>query len=136
MDFNTIPVELGLSQSWEKHADGLWLAAPDLDVEKAAAWMIAHQARFVTITAQPAAGRECRMEYHWDIEGQLLTFVTQTHEGHIASISALCPAADWVEREVHDYFAVDFWGRKNIPPLMLRPNDRPGIFSPGGGQKS
>ena len=98
--------------------------------------MVAHQARFVTITAQPAAGRECRMEYHWDIEGQLLTFVTQTHEGSIASINSLCPAADWVEREVHDYFAVDFWGRKNIPPLMLRPDDRPGVFSPDRGQKS
>jgi len=136
MDFNAIPVQVGLSQPWEKRADGLWLVAPNLDVEKLTAWMIAHQARFVTMTAQAGIGRECRMEYHWDIEGQLLTFVTQTHKGSIASISALCPAADWVEREVHDYFAVNFGGREDIPPLMLRPKDPPGIFSPGGGKKS
>jgi hypothetical protein len=136
MNFNSIPVELGLSQAWEKRADGLWLVAPDLDVEKLTAWMTAHQARFVTITAQPATGGECRMEYHWDMEGQLLTFVTQTHEGSIASIYALCPAADWAEREVHDYFAVDFGGRKDIPPLMLRSKDRPGIFINDGGEKS
>jgi hypothetical protein len=136
MDFEIIPAELGLARSWEKRADGLWLADPNLDVEKMAAILAAHQARFVTITARPAAGRECRLEYHWDIEGQLLTFVTQTHEGSIASLSMLCPAADWVEREVHDYFAVDFLGRKEIPPLMLRPDDRPGVFSADGGQKA
>jgi Ni,Fe-hydrogenase III component G len=136
MDFNTIIVELGLAQPWEKRADGLWVTVPDLNVENVAAWMAAHQARFVTITARPAAGRECCMEYHWDIEGQLLTFVTQTHKGSIASISALCPAADWVEREIHDYFSVDFLGRPDISPLMLRSDDRPGIFSPDGGQKS
>ncbi len=135
MDFDSIPLELGLAQTWEKRADSLWITVPDLDVEKLAAWMAAHQARFVTITARPAAGRECRVEYHWDIEGQLLTFVTQTHEGSIASIHAICPAADWVEREVHDYFAVDFLGRADTPPLMLRPKDHPGVFSPDGGQK-
>ncbi len=132
MDFNTIPMELGLTQPWEKRTDGLWLAEPNLNVEKLAEWMAAHQARFVTITARPAAGRECRMEYHWDLDGQLLTFVTQTHESSIASISRLCPAADWVEREVHDYFAVDFLGRAETPPLMLRPKDQPGVFMDGG----
>ncbi len=135
MDIENIPHELGLSQSWEKHEDGLWLAAQDLDVECMARWMSAHAGRFVTITARPAPGGECRLEYHWDIEGTLLTLVTQSHEGSISSISAVCPAADWVEREVHDYFAVDFIGRPNIPPLMLRPGDPPGVFSPDGGTK-
>ncbi len=102
MDIENIPHELGLSQSWEKHEDGLWLAALDLDVECMARWMGAHAGRFVTITARPAPGGECRLEYHWDMEGTLLTLVTQSHEGSIASISAVCPAADWVEREVHD----------------------------------
>ena len=135
MDFDTIPAELNLNQSWDKRVDGFWLVAPDLDVEKLTVWMMAHQARFVTITAQPTSGKECRMEYHWDMEGQLLTFVTQTRGGSIASIYALCPASDWAEREVHDYFAVDFLGRKNIPPLMLRPEDRPGIFLRNGDKK-
>lgn len=133
MDFDVILSELELAQSWEKRADGLWAMAPDLDIETMAFRMAAHQARFVTITALPVAGGECRMEYHWDIEGQLLTLVTQTHEGSIASISRLCPAADWVEREVHDYFAVDFLGRHDTPPLMLRSSDRPGVFSPDRG---
>lgn len=135
MNLDTIPVELGLKQKWEKRADGLWLAASDLDVEKMALWMTDHQMRFVTMTARPAAGKECRIEYHWDYEGQLLTLVTRTHEGSIPSISAICPAADWVEREIHDYFSVDFVGRKETPPLMLKPEDKPGIFSTDGGQK-
>jgi NADH:ubiquinone oxidoreductase subunit C len=41
---------------------------------------------------------------------------------------SISPVADWIEREIHDYFAVDFAGRK-LPTLVLSEKDPPGIFS-------
>jgi hypothetical protein len=135
MNITTIPDELGLAGGWQTSTDGYQLTAAGLDVDAAARWMVAHQARFVTITARPAPDGECRIEYHWDLEGRLLTLVTQTRGGRIPSIGLVCPAADWVEREVHEYFAVEFQGRGELPPLMLRRDHPAGIFTPRGGQK-
>jgi hypothetical protein len=135
MDLEKIPIQMGLSQAWDKRPDGWWLSTDTLDVEEMVRRMLAVNARFVTITARPAPEGECRLYYHWDADGQLLTFATMTHEGSITSITALCPAADWVEREVRDYFAVDFIGRTAINPLMLRDEDKPGVFFTDGGDK-
>ncbi len=131
MDVECLRQELGIIKSWEIHGAGLWVEDSHLDVESLARWMGKHHGRFVTLTARPFPGGECRLDYHWDLEGQLLSLTTITHEGSIPSIAALCPAADWVEREVHDYFAIDFMGRDETRPLMLRPDDRPGIFLDG-----
>jgi NADH:ubiquinone oxidoreductase subunit C len=43
------------------------------------------------------------------------------------SITDLCPAADWVERETREYFAVEFTGRETTKPLMTRAGDPIGI---------
>lgn len=128
MNAEMIRTQLGNKQAWEQRADGWWLVAPDLNVVVMAQTMIEAQARLVTITARPAPDGECRLVYHWDSAGELLHFVTMTREGRIESVAAICPAADWVEREVHDYFAVDFWGRGDLRPLVLRPADLPGLF--------
>jgi NADH:ubiquinone oxidoreductase subunit C len=45
----------------------------------------------------------------------------------IASITDLCPAADWVERETREYFAIEFTGRKTTRSLMIRDGDPIGI---------
>jgi len=138
MNAEIIRTQLGTQQPWEKRADGQWLVDPLLDVETMARLMVETEVRLVTITARPALNGECRLAYHWDLEGQLLTLVTSTHEGSVHSIATICPAADWIEREIHDYFAVDFIGRENPDPLILRPNDPPGLFqwdSNGGGEK-
>lgn len=139
MNIETIGVELGSTHSWEKRADGWWLIEPGLDVERMARLMVGLTARLVTITARPAPGGECRLAYHWDLEGELLNLITTTHEGSIHSIAAICPAADWIEREIHDYFAVDFTGREaGLDPLVLRPGDLSGLFEwngPEGGEQ-
>ncbi len=72
-----------------------------------------------------------RLEYHWDTQGYLLGIPFQiagnTQEGaKIESIYDLCEAADWIEREVHEGFAIEFTGREYVP-LMLRPGDKPGV---------
>jgi hypothetical protein len=46
----------------------------------------------------------------------------------VASLVAICPAADWVEREVRDYYGLEFAGRDVTPPLMLREGDERALF--------
>jgi len=97
-------------------------------VEKMARLMVEIGARLVTITASRAPGGEFRMIYHWDLQGQLLNFVAMTRQAALPSIASICPAADWIEREIHDYFSVNFSGRE-LPTLVLNGQDPPGIFS-------
>lgn len=129
MNIELIQAGLGITRPFEKRADGYWLVEPKLDVERMARLMAEQETRLVTITARPAPDGECRLAYHWDLAGELLTLVTTTHEGSIHTIAPVCPAADWIEREIHDYFAVDFTGRDNLDPLVLRSGDRPGLFN-------
>jgi len=135
MNIEQIPSRLGSKQIWEKHSDSWWLVDAGLDVRGMAQLMIEEmpeEARLVTITARPAPDGECRLAYHWDLAGQLLTLVTITHKGSIPSIAALCPAANWIEREIYDYFAVEFSGHQDLRPLVLRPGDAPGLFYANG----
>ena len=72
-----------------------------------------------------------RLEYHWDLQGLLLGVPFQIagkspESAKIDSIYDLSEAADWIEREVHEGFAIDFTGRE-YEPLMLRPGDKPGV---------
>jgi hypothetical protein len=128
MDVDRIRARLGTSERWKEQRDGWWLEDPDLDVEEMTRVMVETEARLSTITARPASNGESRLIYHWDLDGQLLNVATLTHQRHIPSIAALCPAADWIEREVHDYFAVQFIGREDLEPIVLRPGDSPGLF--------
>jgi NADH-quinone oxidoreductase subunit C len=119
--------DLGLGGGWE-WKNGSWWTTPEvMDVRATAALMIALRARFVTITATEKPDKEIRLDYQWDLDGQLLSFITATVAQQIPSITDLCPAADWVERETREYFAVEFTGRENTLPLMTRAGDPIGI---------
>jgi NADH:ubiquinone oxidoreductase subunit C len=111
-----------------KKSEAWWLETPSLYVEKMARVMVETGARLVTVTASRARENEFRVIYHWDLQGRLLNFVTITNRATLPSIASICPAADWIEREIHDYFAVNFTGRE-LPTLVLSEQDRPGIFS-------
>jgi hypothetical protein len=85
------------------------------------------RARFLTATAyQPAGPESAYIEYHWDCDGQLLGFRFPLPARSIDSIYDLCEAADWIEREIHEGFAVDFVGRE-YEPLELRQGDTLGV---------
>ena len=127
MDIKEIYSQLGAGKPLEQRADGWWLEDPDLNVEKMAQVFTKAGARLVTMTAIPASDSECRIAYHWDLKNQLVNFITSTHKGSLPSIANICPAANWIEREIHDYFAISFTGRE-MPPLVLRQDDLPGIF--------
>lgn len=123
----SIPEELELTGAWEQKGGSQWLAPEALDVRKLAQVMNARKARFITITAieLPEHGGLV-MDYHWDLDGQLLTFEARLESNKVGSIYDLCPAADWIEREIHEYFAIDFVGRE-YEPLMLRAGDKVGV---------
>jgi len=96
-------------------------------VRQLATAMNALHARFITITAYQLPKDEgFRLEYHWDLDGQLLGFPFVLAGKSIESIFDLCEAVDWIEREIHEEYDLDFTGRE-YEPLLLRQGDTPGV---------
>lgn len=122
----------GVDGSWQTRADGWWVQAPDLDVRKMTRILTQMEARWITLTVRPASDAGFRLIYHWDLAGALLNIMTSVPGAATPSVADLLPAADWVERELHDYYAIEFLGRDETPALMLRPGDDPGLFTRTG----
>ena len=124
---DSIAAKLGTAEPWVQKGGVSWLDPCPLNVRNLAKAMNALNARFVTITAYQLPKEEgFRLEYHWDLDGQMLGFPYRLSGNSIESIYDLCEAADWIEREVHEGFAVDFLGR-DYEPLLLRPGDKLGV---------
>jgi NADH:ubiquinone oxidoreductase subunit C len=116
-----------LPEPWIEKGGVFWLSHPDLNVREIARAMNAVGARFVTITAYQLPGNESlRLEYHWDLAGRLLGFNFPLAGNEIESIYDLCEAVDWIEREVHEGFEVNFTGRE-YEPLLLRKGNTCGV---------
>jgi hypothetical protein len=123
----SLPAKLGIADPWVEMGGVRWLNPGTMNVRDLAKGMNEAQARFVTITATQLPGEQgIRLEYHWDLDGQLLGFPFQLAGNSIESIYDLCEAVDWIEREIHEGFAVDFLGRE-YEPLLLRQGDKPGV---------
>ena len=121
------PETLNPAGPWKEEGGVFWLEYSDLNVREVAGAMNALGARFVTITAYQLPKDEgFRLEYHWDLCGRLLGFVFQPDGNSIESVYDLCEAVDWIEREVHEGFAIEFLGR-GYEPLLLRSGDKPGV---------
>ena len=133
MSLEILKAWLEIHGPWIEKPDGTWVDEPGLNVIRAAEVMLAAEGRLVTITALPddredRSPDELRLIYHWDIRGCLVNIAAGTHRLQIPSIAQLCPAADWIEREIHDYYTVEFTGREEMVPLVLRPGADPGVF--------
>jgi NADH:ubiquinone oxidoreductase subunit C len=128
MNASAIASRLSSTAKRERRADAEWMTIPDLDVRAMAQLMLENESRFVTLTVIPE-GDGFRFIYHWDVEGELLCVTTPIAGNVATSIVDIWPAADWVEREVRDYYAVEFSGRAETPPLMLQDGDEPGFFN-------
>jgi NADH:ubiquinone oxidoreductase subunit C len=104
-----------------------WYSDSSLNVREVARAMNAVGARFITATTYelPANGG-FRLEYHWDLTGRLLGFNFPLTGSTIDSIYDLCEAADWIEREVHEEYRIDFTGRE-YEPLLLREGNVCGV---------
>ena len=96
---DSIPEKLGTAEPWIEKGGVHWLTASALNVRDLAKTMNALQARFVTITAYQLPGTEgMRLEYHWDLNGQLLGFSFSLACNSIESIFDVCEAADCQDR--------------------------------------
>ena len=128
----TLPQKLGSAEAWTEMGGVHWLDPGELSVRELCLEMIAARARFITITAYELPKDEgIRLEYHWDLAGQLLgfPFVLKTAPGEspkIDSIYDLTEAVDWIEREIHEEYKVDFTGR-DYEPLLMRAGDKLGV---------
>ena len=128
MNADAIAALLGAATEHEHHRDGDWLTVPELDVRATARLMLDNESRFITLTAIPE-GDAYRFVYHWDVEDVVVNVTTRITGGQATSMADIWPAADWVEREIRDYYALEFVGRAETPTLMLRDGDEPGLFS-------
>lgn len=115
----TILKNLGAEDSWNEIHGLLWLDAASLGIRKIASTMHEAGARFVTITAyELPKDTGMRFEYHWDLEGQLFGYFMVTASKQMESIVDICEAADWIEREVHEEYGIEFSGREYVPLLL------------------
>jgi NADH:ubiquinone oxidoreductase subunit C len=123
----SISEKLGITEPWVEEGGVHWLTPGAKSVREIAQAMNEFHARFITITAYQLPGDQgFRLEYHWDLSGQLLGFAFQLAASSIESIYDLCEAADWIEREIHEGFVIDFVGRE-YEPLLLRQGETPGV---------
>ena len=123
----SLAARLDASSPWTSSGGADWLSLDLHRLRELAKAMNEAKARFITITAlELAEGEGASLDYHWDLNGRLLGFRIQAPAKQIDSIADLCEAADWIEREVHDGWAIEFLGREP-EPLLLRQGDTAGI---------
>lgn len=112
----------------ETRADGLWMTAPLLDVEAMARAMTALGARMVTVTGLARDDGETTVIYHYARGSTMINLRTVSRNGAMPSLAPLVKPASWVERELHDFFAVKFIGHPNLAPLFRPPGLTEGFF--------
>lgn len=88
-------------------------------------------------------GAGIEVMYHWaiDAEGCVVTFrVTAPYEApSLPSIASVCPAAEWIEREIWELLGVDFAGHPDLRHLLLDddwPEGNYPLRKAGGGHES
>lgn len=112
---------------WTEKGGVCWMDCAGKSVRDIAKAMFDLRARFITITAFQLPGNSgFRMQYHWDLEGRLLGFQFEIPGNSIESIYDICAAADWIESEVFEGYAIEFTGR-TYHPLQLRAGLKPGV---------
>ena len=109
----------------------LWIDPGANGVRAVATAMKEGGARFITITAYQLPSNEgFRLEYHWDLNGQLLGVPFATAPGPngtaIDSIFDISEAVIWIEREIHEQYIIAFTGRP-YEPLLLKPGAKLGV---------
>jgi NADH:ubiquinone oxidoreductase subunit C len=127
---DTVPIEMEdaeIAELYSERGGVLWYGDSNMNVRDVARAMNAVGARFFTITTyELPANAGFRLEYHWDLMGRLLGFTFPLSGNTIDSIYDLCEAVDWIEREVHEEYRIDFTGR-TYEPLLLREGGACGV---------
>jgi NADH-quinone oxidoreductase subunit C len=128
--------KIGGASTLEERSDGWWMVAPGLDVCAVAKQMRSHQMRLATVTSIARDDGETDLIYHYNRDGFALNLKVSTQNNTQFSITTIIPAADWIEREIHDLYAVQFTGHPNLARLVLPPEIPDGLFRQPGGEAS
>ena len=124
---------IGEADEIEQRAGSWWVRRAELDVRGSARLMREYQVRLVTISARPDPDGGYLLVYHWDTGSALVNLSTTFPDGHpVPSITDLIPGADWAEREIRDYYGLEFSDRGETPTLMLLGGDPAGLFTRTG----
>ncbi len=134
-EFETLLQALPGAVPPEQRADGLWMDAPALDVVAAARLMTQHEARLSTMTAIALPDGETEVIYHYARGGWACHLRVRTNQNSLPSITPVTPAANWIEREIHDLYAVVFTGHPNLVRLLRPTQLEPGYFREPGGKE-
>ena len=132
-EFNEILLDLKLSESWEQKNGSWWGTMAKAEVRPAASRMLAESARLITITAIELASHEVRMDYHWDIGGQIITLAVIADGKLIDSIADIPPPPTGQQPGDRRRLCRGVSGRVDTMPLMLRMGDELGINLHKGG---
>jgi NADH-quinone oxidoreductase subunit C len=89
-------------------------------------------ARFVIITGIDADNCfELLYHYSYDQTGCVITVKAIVHDRkqpQVESITPLLPAAEWIEREIHDVLGIDFKNHPNLKRLILADDWPEGVY--------
>lgn len=89
-------------------------------------------ARFVIVTAIDSDDCfEVLYHYSYDQLGWVITvkaFIRDRQNPAIESIAPFLPGAEWIEREVHDVFGIDFKNHPNLTRLILADDWPEGVY--------
>jgi len=98
----------------------------------ARAMLVELGARLQTVTGVDVPPDSIEVLYHWalDEDGYVVTVRTRLERARprIESIAAICPAAEWIEREVMELFGVEFTGHPDPRHLLLGDDWPEGAF--------
>ncbi|NMC84634.1 MAG: NADH-quinone oxidoreductase subunit C [Anaerolineaceae bacterium] len=111
----------------QKREDGYWFEAKTLNRSLLAKFMNEHAIRLSTMTAIERADGETDILYHFTNENVAINIRTKTAGQKIPSLGEFLPSANWIEREIHDLYAVYFEGHPDLSPLE-RPAELPEGF--------
>ena len=79
--------------------------------------LVKNQARFITATCLENSAGEIFFYYHFEIAKRIFTFKTKIENLKAESISKFYPNASWIEREVWEFYQVDFKNQIKKPLL-------------------
>jgi len=74
---------------------------------------------------------EVLYHYSYDRTGCVITikaFIRDRQQPKIQSVAPFLPAAEWIEREIHDLFGIDFPGHPDMRRLILADDWPEGVY--------
>ena len=119
--------------TWELRLSTWWMDAPELDVPALAEKIRESSMRLVTMSGVARTDGETDILYHVAKAGEMYTIRVRSHDQSLPSTSLILPAANWIEREIQDLYAVTFAGHPEPAALVRPPQLERGFFRlPGG----